>query len=137
MQRDKQLRDLSTLKMSVRDERIGFSIRNMNVRGKRVFVHVAAASVGRHATLLWRCAHAARSRRTIAVDDHCFREAIRVVFAFHSLARLFIAGIASHLRWPNKALQPTRTSVTRRARSCAANFEHASRYTPRAGCARG
>ena len=37
--------------------------------------------------------------------------------AFYSplLARRFIAGIASRLRWPNKAPEPTRTSVTPRA----------------------
>ena len=40
---------------------------------------------------------------------------LKRVFYSLPLARLFIAGIASRVRWPNKALEPTPTSVTPRA----------------------
>ena len=116
VQRDEQLRDLSILKMNVRGQMFGFSTRNANVRGEDgVFAHVAATFIERGAILFSRCAHVARSRRTLAVGAHRFPEEKKGRLRLPPVARLFIAGIASPVRWPNQALEPTSGTVTSRA----------------------
>ena len=76
---------------------------------------VAAALERRPDSRGRRFARFTLSLRARAVVERFFRARLKVRRVFHPKKSLFITEVISSLRWPNKAPEPTSTSVTPRA----------------------
>jgi hypothetical protein len=87
-------------------------MRNSEVTGE---VRTRGSGCGRALPKGCRCAYSARALRPLAVDAPCFREKEGSRFSFQELVRFFFSVSVPRLRSPNKAPEPTGTSVTIRA----------------------
>jgi hypothetical protein len=79
------------------------------------FESVAAASIGRRDIRACRLARFTLSLRLRKVFERCFRASLKELPVLDGEASLFISEGVSSLQSPNKAPEPTSTSVTPRA----------------------
>ena len=94
-------------------ERRGIVVRRSGVGA--VVGHAATAAKRRHEVRQWRLARFSWSRRTILVSVRCIRENGRSVSVFPVQFGVSASIVASSLRSPNKAPEPTPGLVTSRA----------------------
>ena len=90
----------------------------------------ATDSIGRRDYHAWRCAHSSLSRRSPGVFEPYFRDREEELPVVTSEYSPFCSEVASSLRSPNKAPEPTRGAVTPRApESCSECKNRDARHT--------